>query len=129
MIYRREEYMEEGGENDKFPVRHIDAMIPVGEGKKRFVGSVTLGLQTPLGMQQMPVSFEIDADNIQEAFSRFEAAAEPKIEEARKGIEEEINRLRRDASSRIVTPGEVGLGGMGAAGRPGGKIINLKNLK
>ena len=126
MIYRREEYIEEGGEESKFPVKRIDAMMPVGEGEKRFIGSVTLGLQTPMGVQQLPISFEIDVDTIEDAFAKFDENAEPRIEEARKGIEEEMSRMRREAQSRIVTPGEMGINSASITGQQrGGGIIGV----
>lgn len=125
MIYRREEYIEQAKETSRFPVRHIEALIDIATNKATYVGQVTLGLQTPVGVQQMPVSFEIEADSIEQAFERFEATAEPKVEEARKSIEEEITRLRREQSGRIIRPDEIGgLGGApGAGGTPGGGII------
>jgi hypothetical protein len=121
MIYKREEYVEEAGESAKFPVRHIEVFTPQDGSKPRFVGQVALGFETPMGLQQIPVTFEIDALLIAEAFQKFEAAAEPKIEEARKQLEEEFRRLRRESQSRIVRPDELGLGG--------GNIIDFKKMK
>ena len=121
MIYKRDEYIEQAEEeSSKFPVKHIETMTDVKTGEQRFVGQVTLGLQTPAGVQQIPVSFEITAGSIADAFKKFDECAEPRIEEARKGIEEEIGRLRREAGSRIVRPGEVGLGGASPSGLRGG---------
>lgn len=114
MIYRREDYIEEAGEESKFPVKHVEAMQPLDGGNTRFIGHVALGIQTPMGVQQIPVSFEIGADSVQEAFSKFEQSAEPRIEETRKAIEDEIRKVRQDASSRIVRPGEVGIPGRGS---------------
>jgi len=111
MIYRRQEYIEEAEENAKFPVRHIEVLSPIDNSPPRFIGHVTLGFQTPMGVQQIPVTFEIDAPTIEEAFPKFEQCAEPQIEEARKSIEEEIRKLRQEASSRIIRPGEAGMGG------------------
>jgi len=96
MIYRREEYIQEDEKSAKYPVKHIDAMVPVGGGKPRFVGSVTLGLQTALGVQSMPISFEIQAETIEEAFDKFETAAEPKIDEAPGGKIIDLKNLRPD---------------------------------
>ena len=121
MIYKREEYVEEAGENAKFPVRHIEVFTPQDGGKPRFVGQVALGFETPMGIQQIPVTFEIDAAMIAEAFQKFEKASEPKIEEARRQLEEEFHRLRREAQGRIVRPDELGLGG--------GNIIDFKKIK
>jgi len=134
MIYKREDYLEESKEGAKFPVKHIEVLTPVDGGGATYVGQVTIGLSTPVGLQQIPVNFEIEASDIKDAFAKFEAAAEPKIEEARKNIEQEIDRLRREASSRIVRPDEVGLGGanlgggsgLTGGGAGGGKIIDFK---
>ena len=123
MIYKREDYVEEAGPDAKFPVRQIDVLTDVETGEAKFVGHVTLGLQTPMGVQQIPISFEIDAPDIKGAFGKFDASAEPKIEQARKGIEDEIQRLRQEASSRIVRPGEVGMGG------GGNHILDFDKLK
>jgi len=122
MIYKAEEYVEECPENPKFPVKHIEVLTPLDGSKKTFVGQVTLGLQTPFGIQQVPISFTIPAETIEEAFREFEKCAEPKIREARQGIEEEIRRLRSEVSRRIVRPDELGLGG-------GGNIIDFKPRK
>jgi len=126
MIYKREDYVEEAREEDKFPVKHVEVLTPIEGGRANYVGHVTIGLSTPLGVQQIPISFEIDAADIREAFRKFEASAEPRIEEARKSIEEEISRLRREASSRIVRPDEVGLGGLGQGGVPPPNVIQFK---
>ena len=123
MIYKREDYVEEAGPDAKFPVRQIEVLTDVDTGDAKFVGHVTLGLQTPMGVQQIPITFEIEAADIKAAFGEFDASAEPKIDEARKGIEEEIQRLRQEASSRIVRPGEVGMGG------GGNQIIDFDKLK
>ena len=122
MIYRREDYIEEAGEESRFPVRHIEALQPLDGGSTRHVGHVALGIQTPLGVQQIPISFEIGADSVQEAFRRFDQSAEPRIEETRKAIEDEIHKARQDASSRIVRPGELGMQGRG-------NIVDLSKLK
>jgi hypothetical protein len=119
MFYKREEYIEDTGSNEKFAIKHIEVWTPNDNSKKKFIGQLTMGIQTPMGVQQIPLSFEIEAPTIEEAFKNFEKFAEPQIEEARKGIEEEIRRLRQEASSRIIRPGEVGLGGN----------IDLKKIK
>ena len=123
MIYKRVEYIEEAEQNAKFPLRQIEVLDPVDGGHKRFIGHITLGLQTPVGVQQMPISFEIAAESIKDAFQKFDSRAEPEIEAARREIEDEIRRIRQESTSRIVTPDQVG--GIGAV--PGaGKIFNLK---
>ena len=138
MIYKREEFEElvdNPAEDERFPVRHVEMMTPTDGSAPTFVGQVTLGLQTPMGVQQIPISFEIDAATVEEAFAKFEKAAEPKIEESRQTIEEQLRRMRDEASSRIVRPGEAGMGGLGgpglggAPGGGGGGLIDFDKLK
>ena len=129
MIYKREDYLYQGQESDRFPVKHIESLTDIASGEKKFVGQVTLGLQTPMGVQQIPISFEIEAKDVEAAFAKFDECAGPKIEEARQGIEEEIGRMRREAGTRIVRPDELGMGGgmSGLGGEQGGSpILNLK---
>lgn len=73
-------------------------------------------LLTPMGA--VPLTFEIDANSLAEAASKFSAAAGAAVEETQKELEE----LRREAASSIVVPrgGEPGFGGGGVPG--GGKI-------
>ena len=112
MIYKRENFIEENPEDKKYPVKQIEQLTAVNGGSKRFVGRVSLGLQTPMGVQTVPVSFEIEAETIEGAFSRFEARAEEEVEKAKKDLEREIQDLRRQSQSRIVTPDEIAPGGM-----------------
>ena len=124
MIYKREEYVEQGDEKARFPVKHIEVLQPVGKGQARYVGQLTLGMQTPAGVQQIPIHFAIEADSIEDAFHKFDALAETRVAEAQKQIEEEIGRMRREASSRIVRPDEIM---RDAGGAP--KILDLDGLK
>lgn len=70
-------------------------------------------LLTPAGV--LPLVFEIEADTLDEALTKFpegvNAALEQAIEEARE--------MRRESASRIVVP-EVGAGGIGPGPGPGG---------
>lgn len=125
MIYRKEDYLEENEQDQRFPVKRIEVLIPISGGPKIFSGHVVLGMQTPMGMQQLPVSFEIAAETVEDAFQKFGVAAEPRIEEVKKSIEAEINRMRQEQSSRIVTPGQAGFGGGGG----GGNVIDFNRLK
>lgn len=120
MIYRREEYIEESAEDSKFPLKRVEVLEAIEGGEKRFVGHLALGIMTPVGVQQVPISFEIEAATVQEAFQRFEEHGEPKIEETRQSLEKELEKLRQEASGRIVRPGEVGMGG---------KVIDFNRLK
>jgi len=113
MIYRRENFFEEDPENRKFPVKQIEQLTALDGSAKRFVGRVSIGLQTPMGVQTMPVSFEIAAATIEEAFGKFEARAEDEVEKAKDEVQEQIQELRRQSQSRIVTPDQVAPGDLG----------------
>jgi hypothetical protein len=71
---------------------------------------------TPLGA--LPLHFEIEAGSLEEAISRFGAAAQRAAQETI----EELKEMRRDASSSIVIP-QGGQGSMG--GVPGGGKIQF----
>jgi ElaB/YqjD/DUF883 family membrane-anchored ribosome-binding protein len=78
-------------------------------------------MRTPVGIQQFPISFEIEADSVEQAFERYSAAARPKIEEVRERVKTQLDKLREQESGRIVTPDQ-------AAG-PQPDIINFDDLK
>ncbi len=124
MIYRKKEYVQEDKNDSRFPVKQIEMMEPVGseEESARFVGHVGLGMQTPMGVQQIPVSFEIEAEDIKDAFDKFAACANPKIEETRRQVEQEVQKLRKESSNRIVQPGDMDLQNQG-------NVIDFDNLK
>ncbi|MFP4026468.1 MAG: hypothetical protein ACLFWL_01605 [Candidatus Brocadiia bacterium] len=115
--------MKEDEEDNKFPVKRIEMMEPVDEeSDSRFVGQVALGMQTPVGVQQLPVSFEIKASSIEEAFNKFADEAEPKIEEMRQQVQQELQKARQKSSNKIVRPGEMNLQNQG-------NVIDFDNLK
>jgi hypothetical protein len=122
MIYKIEEYIKEDPDDQKFPVKRIQVLDPVDGSDKQFIGQVAMGIQTPYGVQQIPINFEIEAKTIQEAFAKFVESANPRIEEMRKELEEELRKARQQASSRIVRPGEVGF-------QPQENVIDFKKLK
>jgi hypothetical protein len=68
MIYKREDYFEENEGDQRFPVKHVEVLVPIDGSPAQFVGQVTIGLSTPLGLQQIPVTFEIQARDVREAF-------------------------------------------------------------
>lgn len=122
MIYKRDEYIEESPDDRKFPLRQIEQLQTIDGSSTRFVGHVSLAIQTPMGYSNMPLSFEIEAPSLAEAFKKFPAAAEAEIENAKKELEEQIGEMRRKAASRIITPGELPPGAMppgGLGGQPG----------
>ena len=112
MIYKRENFVEQDSEDKKFPLKQIEQLTALDGSSKRFVGHVSLGLQTPMGVQSMPVSFEIEAETIEGAFAKFEVLAEAEIEEARKDLEAQMQEMRHQSQNRIITPDEIAPGGM-----------------
>lgn len=73
---------------------------------------------TPAGA--LPLSFEIPAQSLQEAVTKFGPATKQAIEQAMK----ELQELRRQASSSLVIP-QAGAGPLGPGGLPGGGKIKL----
>jgi hypothetical protein len=65
----------------------------------------------------LPINFEIEANNLGEAVSKFGEAAKEGVERTVR----ELQELRRQQSSSIVVPGAGGMGGMGGMGG-GGKL-------
>ncbi len=61
----------------------------------------------------LPLSFELEANNLAEAAEKFGAGANLAMEDTVKRLEE----MRREQSSSIIVPGADGGGGM-----PGGGI-------
>ena len=70
----------------------------------------------------LPINFELEAQTLDEAVSKFSETAKDAVERTMKDLQE----MRRQAASQIVVPqgGMGGLGGMGGPGGvpPGGKI-------
>jgi hypothetical protein len=75
-------------------------------------------LLTPGGV--LPLGFEIEAANLEEAIAKFPAA----VHEALNQAIEEAREMRREQQSRIVVPEAGGMGGLGG-GIPGGGRIKL----
>jgi len=121
MIYRKEEFVEDCPEDRTFPVKQVDRLTPLDGSSERYIGRAALSLQTPVGIQQIPISFDIEADSIESAFARYAEFAEPKVEELRQRIRDRVNQLQREQETRIVTPGQTGRGPRG--------IIDITQLK
>lgn len=68
---------------------------------------------TPMGT--LPLNFEIPAQSLAQAISKFGPATKQAIERAM----QELKELRRQASSSIVVP-QAGAGPLGPGGLPGG---------
>lgn len=68
----------------------------------------------------LPLSFEIPAKSLEEAAAKYGDAVKQAFERAMK----ELQELRRQAASSIVIP-QLGAGGLGPGGLPGGGKIQL----
>lgn len=69
----------------------------------------------------LPINFELEAQSLEDAVSKFSAAAKDAVERTMKDLQE----MRRQAASSIVVPqgGMGGMGGLPGGGMgPGGKI-------
>ncbi len=89
------------------------------DGSRPVLYSGQTQIMTPGG--PLPLSFELEAESLDEAVERFGPAAEVALEQTM----EELKELRRQAASSIVVPGQGGAGGgMGGpgVGGPGGGI-------
>ncbi len=107
MIYRKQEFVQDETDDPDFPIKVIDQLEQVGGDDVRFIGRATLNMQTPIGIQQFPISFEIEADSIEEAFEDYVEAAGPRIEEVRQRVQEHLSKVREDLTNRIITPDQM----------------------
>ena len=108
MIYRREVFLEEDHKpGSQFPLKEVEQLTNLDGSQKRFLGHVSLGLQTPMGMSTLPLNFEIQAATIEEAFGKFEERAQTEIVAAKAELQAELSEMRRQQQSRIITPGEL----------------------
>lgn len=110
-LYREENFTDR-------KVGTIRKMIPVkpdgsedGSRSVLFIG--TTQILTPYGA--VPLSFEIDAADLQQACEKFPEAAQGAVDRTI----EEAKQARREAASSIITPDSAG-GGMPGGGFPGG---------
>lgn len=81
-----------------------------------FVGQT----QVLTAMGALPLSFEIDAANLEEAVAKFAAGAKGAFERTVRELEE----YRRQSASSIVIP-DRGAGGFGPGGLPGGGKLQI----
>ncbi len=116
-------YLEEQFTDHK--VGSIRRMTPVdGDGNHDPSRQVEYWGQTQVMTQvgALPLSFELQGDNLQQAAQGFAAAAKQALEKTM----QELQEMRRQQESSIVTPGSAGgmggLGGMGGGGLPGSGI-------
>ncbi|MCM8757016.1 MAG: hypothetical protein NC911_00565 [Candidatus Omnitrophica bacterium] len=102
MIYKEEQFIEENPTDTRFPVKQIEQLTSLDGKVKKFIGRLTLALQTPMGITSLPVTFEIEAATIQEAFEKFAGQAESEIEAAKRDLHAELQELKKQTASRIV---------------------------
>ncbi|MFO8007282.1 MAG: hypothetical protein R6V05_06045 [Candidatus Brocadiia bacterium] len=110
MIYRKQELVQDDTGDADFPIKVIDRLESLEGDTVRFIGRGAINMRTPAGVQQFPISFEIEAGSIEEAFEQYTAHAKPKVEEVRQRLQQQLDRLREQQGNRIVTPGEGGAG-------------------
>lgn len=84
---------------------------PDAHRKELYIGQAQM--LTPMGA--IPLAFEIDADSLDEAITKFGEAAQAAVERTVKELED----MRREAASSLVIPGA---GGGGLGGLPGGAV-------
>lgn len=68
----------------------------------------------------LPINFELEAQSLEDAVSKFSAAAKDAVERTMKDLQE----MRRQAASSIVVP-QGGMGGLPGGGMPGGGKIQI----
>lgn len=87
-------------------IRVLTPITPQGSRdparKPIFTGEVQIMTQ----MGPLPIAFEIDAQNVSEAVQKYSDAAK---EGVRQTIEK-MQQMRREAATKIVTPGTPGFG-------------------
>ncbi len=96
----------------------VRRLTPVhSDGSRDESRSVTYAGQTQVMTQAgaLPLSFEIEAESLEQAVERFPETAQKALEEMVRRVEE----MQREQAGSIVTPGQGG-GGMGGGGMGGG---------
>ncbi|HLQ86402.1 MAG TPA: hypothetical protein VK110_09655 [Salinisphaeraceae bacterium] len=78
----------------------------------RYEGQASL--MTPVG--SLPLSFELEADNLAAAVAQFPAA----VNAAAERTVEELKELQRQQSQQIQVPGQGDFSGLAGGGIPGG---------
>jgi len=85
-------------------IRRLTPVLPDGspDAMRKILYSGHTQIMTPGGA--LPLQFDIEAPNLAEAFSQFPANVETAINK----LAEEMERLQRDRTSRIVSPNDPG---------------------
>lgn len=101
-LYREEVFSDRSG-GSLLRLTPVDKLGEVDSGRKvLYIGQAQL--LTPAG--PLPLSFEIDADSLEQAAQRFGELAQRALAETM----ERLREMRREASSSILIP-EAGTGG------------------
>jgi hypothetical protein len=106
-LYREEIYTDRAAGTLRVLVPVKDNGSPDPARPTLYIGEA----QILTNMGPLPISFEVEANNLAEAIAAYGEAAKAGVERAVR----ELQELRRQASSSIVLPGTAG-----AAGLPGG---------
>lgn len=108
-LYREEQYSDLRAGS----IRRLIPVKPDGseDSSREVLYEGHASLLTPAGT--LPIHFAIETDSLSNALEQFPELARKALEQTL----EELQRLRREASSSIVVPGQ---GGPGAAGPMGG---------
>lgn len=110
-LYREETFTD----NEVGTLRRLTPVTAEGERDtaraEQYIGST----QVLTSAGPMPLSFEIEADNLEEAAAQFGGAAKAAFERTM----EELKELQRQQASSIVVPGS-GMDPAGGFGGPGG---------
>lgn len=100
-------YAEELVTDRKLGMIHIlTPILPSGEKDPKRKPIFTGEIQVMTQMGPVPISFEIDAANVEEAVKKYGDAAKEGV----KKTVERLQEMRREAASKIVTPGSPGFG-------------------
>ena len=101
----------------------IRVLTPIRSDGSTDAGRKTLYLgeaQIYTTMGALPLSFELEADSLSDAVSKYAPAAKQAVEQAVRELED----MRRQAASSIVIP-KGGVGGLPPGGLGGGGKIQL----
>ena len=106
-------------------IRMLVPILPDGASDTRRKSVYSGEAQIMTNMGALPVSFDIDADNLADAVAKYGDAARAGIERTMK----ELQELRRQASSGLIVPpagaASALTGGGAMGGLPGGGKIQL----
>lgn len=113
-LYREEVYSDLHAASVRVltPVKADGSVDP--DRPKHYIGDTQLMTQ----MGPIPVQFELEADNLQQAFEKFPEG----VREAVERLNERAKEMAREEASRIVVPSKMpggGVPGGGLAGIPG----------